>query len=390
MRVVLVGGGLANCLIALRLIRSRPDIDLILLEQGAALGGRHTWSFFHHDVGPAILAWLHPLLARTWPGYEVRFPTRRRHLDSPYSSITSERLDGALRPLLGDRCLLGVSATRVEPRRVVLDDGRVLDADVVIDGRGPSTFTDLDLGFQKFVGQVVRLKSPHGLDRPILMDATVPQTDGYRFVYTLPFDDLVLLIEDTRYADGAALDRSDFIAGIRDYAAAQGWIIDRIELEEEGVLPVAMDGNIDAFWRRDWGVPRVGLSAALFHPTTGYSLPDAARLAERIAAAPVFSVEAIHAMVRDHSLEVWGNRGFFRLCNRMLFRAGSPSLRYKVFQRFYGLGDTLIRRFYSATLTWPDKARILTGKPPVPFWAAVGCIPELGPAFDGEARHERD
>ncbi len=376
--MALVGGGLANCLIALRLIETRPDIDLIVLEQGATLGGRHTWSFFLPDVGPDILAWLDPLIVHRWPGYEVRFPRRRRRLSTPYASITSERLDQVLRPLLADRCILGANASIVEPRRVTLADGRIFDADVVIDGRGPAAFGDLDLGFQKFVGQVVRLKQPHGLDRPILMDATVPQTDGYRFVYTLPFGDLLLLIEDTRYADGAALDRSDFISGIRDYAAAQGWIIDKIEEEEEGVLPVAMDGDIDTFWQRNPGIPRVGLSAALFHPTTGYSLPDAARLSERIAAAPSFSAEAIHALVSEHSLTVWRERGFFRLLNRMLFRAGSPNLRYKVFQRFYGLRESLISRFYSATLTWPDKARILTGKPPVPFWAAVGCIPERG------------
>jgi hypothetical protein len=33
------------------------------------------------------------------------------------------------------------------------------------------------------------------------------------------------------------------------------------------------------------GEPQVGLRAALFQPTTGYSLPDAARMAEAIAAA---------------------------------------------------------------------------------------------------------
>ncbi|MCB1597456.1 MAG: NAD(P)-binding protein, partial [Gammaproteobacteria bacterium] len=43
--VLLVGGGLANCLIALRLHALRPDLRVTLLEAGPAPGGNHTWSF---------------------------------------------------------------------------------------------------------------------------------------------------------------------------------------------------------------------------------------------------------------------------------------------------------------------------------------------------------
>ena len=38
------------------------------------------------------------------------------------------------------------------------------------------------------------------------MDATVPQRDGFRFVYTLPFAPDRVLIEDTYYSDGLDLD----------------------------------------------------------------------------------------------------------------------------------------------------------------------------------------
>jgi lycopene beta-cyclase len=33
-------------------------------------------------------------------------------------------------------------------------------------------------------------------------------------------------------------------------------------------------------------------------------------------------------------------------------------------------------RFYAARLTPFDKARIVTGVPPVPFFAGIRCIPE--------------
>ena len=43
--VALVGGGLANCLLALRLRARRPGVSLTLIESGDRLGGNHTWSF---------------------------------------------------------------------------------------------------------------------------------------------------------------------------------------------------------------------------------------------------------------------------------------------------------------------------------------------------------
>ena len=50
MDLVLVGGGLANCLIAYRLAERRPDLHILILERGPTLGGHHTWSFHEHDL----------------------------------------------------------------------------------------------------------------------------------------------------------------------------------------------------------------------------------------------------------------------------------------------------------------------------------------------------
>ena len=64
----------------------------------------------------------------------------------------------------------------------------------------------------------------------------------------------------------------------------------------------------------------------------------------------------------------------------MLFRAAIPEQRYKVLERFYRLPQPLIERFYAARSTGVDKARILTGRPPVPLGAALKCIAERGRA----------
>jgi lycopene beta-cyclase len=51
-------------------------------------------------------------------------------------------------------------------------------------------------------------------------------------------------------------------------------------------------------------------------------------------------------------------RRFFRLLNRMLFKACAPDQRYKVLERFYRLGAPLIQRFYAARLTPWDRIRV--------------------------------
>ncbi|MBO9710249.1 MAG: lycopene beta-cyclase CrtY [Caulobacter sp.] len=384
--VVLVGGGLANSLIALRLKSLRPALRVVMLERERRIGGEHTWCHFATDVDAALAGWLRPLIVHRWAGYSVRFPEHQRELSTPYLAITSERLHQVTSAALGADALLGVTVADVTPHQVTLADGRTIVAGAVIDGRGPRKSRALALGYQKFVGQGVRLAAPHGLTRPIVMDATVAQHDGYRFVYVLPLDATRLLIEDTRYSDGPGLDRPALRRDIADYAKAQGWAIAQVEREEEGVLPIALGGDIDAYWKEARSqVAEVGLRAALFQPTTGYSLPDAARLAEAVAALPRINSASVRACVEAQSKTAWRRRRFLRLLNRMLFRACAPTERYKVLERFYRLPAGLIQRFYAARLTRWDKARILIGKPPVPISAAMRCIDESSVFEEREA-----
>lgn len=375
--VLLVGGGLASSLIALRLKRDRPALRIVMLERDLRIGGEHTWCHFATDVAPAIEAWLEPLIAHRWTGYDVRFPSHSRTLPTPYVAITSARLQGVMSELLGADAWLGVEASDVRADVVRLVDGRRLAAPLVIDARGPRRSRRLALGWQKFVGQEVRLAAPHGLERPVVMDATVAQLDGYRFVYLLPTAPDRLLIEDTRYSDAPALDRPQLVADIDAYAAARGWTIAEVTREEIGVLPIALAGDIDAYWAEaTTPAADAGMRAALFHPTTGYSSPDAARQAELIAGLPELTTAAVRSAIVTMSKRAWRRRSFYRLLNRMLFRAAAPGERYKVLERFYRLPVPLIERFYAGAATAADKLRILSGKPPVSVTRALACLSE--------------
>lgn len=256
---------------------------------------------------------------------------------------------------------------------MTLADGRMLKASAVIDGRGYQPDAALRMGFQAFVGQEWQLSQPHGLTTPIIMDATVDQQAGYRFVYSLPFSADTLLIEDTHYIDDATLSADRARQNIRDYADRHGWQLTRLLREEQGALPITLTGDIDAFWQqRD--LPCSGLRAGLFHPTTGYSLPLAVALADRLSQMTTFNSDTLHATIQHFASQTWQQQRFFRMLNRMLFLAGPAEGRWQVMQRFYGLPEDLIARFYAGKLTLPDRLRILSGKPPVPVLAALQAV----------------
>jgi lycopene beta-cyclase len=377
--LIIAGGGLASGLIAWRLKVLRPEVRVLILERGGKLGGEHTWSFFDTDVSPSIRAWLEPLVTYRWPGYSVAFPTHERRLSTGYNSVTSDRFHDVIAPEIEGSLRLGCEALEIHGDHVVACTGATLRAPAVIDARGPEPSPSLVLAWQKFLGVEVETADPHGIVEPVMMDARVPQEDGYRFIYLLPFSPTRLLIEDTRYADGPLLDRAALRTAVERYAQGRGWTIARVIRAEHGVLPIALAGDIETFWRAVEGedvAARAGLRSALFHPTTGYSLPDAARLADAVAALPQITTATVSALVRRTSVEAWHARGFYRLVNRMLFRAAEPDQRYRVLQRFYRLSQPLIERFYAAEISRADKWRILSGIPPVPVPNALGCLSE--------------
>lgn len=374
--LVLAGGGLANCLIALRMAQRHPKTRVSIVEADAAVGGNHTWSFHTHDLNAEQRAFLAPMVQYQWPAQQVRFPRYRRNIQAGYRSMTSDGLKAHVSRQPTLEIHTGESVTDLAPELAETASGNKFHGTAVIDGRGPKAADGLVLGFQKFVGHEVRTQQPHGIDCPVIMDATVSQADGYRFMYLLPFDENTLLIEDTRYSDDAELTDDTLASEIDEYAATKGWKIIETLRTERGVLPILMAGDFERFWPARDPIARAGLRASLFHPTTGYSLPQAMALADAISAHWPMDGRSLAAFTREFAQQFWANTGFFRLLNRMLFRAGRPEERYRVMQRFYTLSEPLITNFYAIKLKLHQKSRILVGKPPVPFFVALSLVRE--------------
>jgi lycopene beta-cyclase len=131
-------------------------------------------------------------------------------------------------------------------------------------------------------------------------------------------------------------------------------------------------------------MPRSGLRAGLFHHTTGYSLPEAASLADDLAGIAELRSAHVGPWIRDRARRRWQAQRLFRMLNRMLFLAAAPAERYRVLQHFYRLPQPVIERFYAGRIGINDARQILSGKPPVPVLRALRSLPpsasRTGPA----------
>ena len=376
--LIIAGGGLSGCLAALALAERRPDVDFLIVEEGERFGGNHVWSFFDGDVEDRDQWLVEPLAGRRWSDHEVRFPNRFRTLGFGYNSVRSADLDSRMRSALpAERYRLGSRIAEIGPDQVVLATGERLAAPAVIDARGAGPLPRLDLAWQKFVGLTCRFERDHEVARPVIMDACVEQDDGYRFVYSLPFSATEMLVEDTYYSTSPTLDVPLVRCRVSSHLRRRGLEPAEIVAQETGVLPILLGGRLEDLWSEsDPPVARLGLRGGFFHPTTGYSFPDAVRNAVLLTEQPDYSSTALHSAFRRRSVELWKQRRFYQRLNRMLFRAAEPRRRYRVLEHFYRLPEPLIARFYAGRLTAMDKLRILSGRPPVPVGRAMTAMRE--------------
>ncbi len=398
---VLIGGGLQSGLIALALQQHQPEASVLLIERDGEIGGNHTWSFHFADIAQDSLRWFAPLVVRSWPHYDIRFGKTLRRVDLRYASISAnhfkevvgrsfcrsganenlvnplgERAAGTTWPTYNNDRAVAIVEPEVAPRRMMLTNTEVLHvsehelitscgksflAKTVIDCRGPSVdqLGFSACGYQKFYGFEVQLKQPWPLKAPLLMDQCVDQTDGFRFNYTLPFDDRRILVEDTRFSDCPTIERQECLAQVRAYLRAHGITDFEIVREESGVLPMPLSSELQPIATSPLAG---GYAGGWFHAATGYSVPMAVAFAEAVASVPPSrSRSAVAELAEQHR---WRSK-FARFLNLLLFRLVKPRQRHHIFRRFYRvLSDAAVSRFYSHQFTVRDAAKIVIGIPP--------------------------
>ena len=395
--VVIVGGGLAGGLIALALHRHAPACRFVLIEAGRTLGGHHRWSWFETDIRAASRSLMAGFALNGWDeGYDITFPSLGRTLPTAYRSLASAEFHRALMAELPAECVrLETKAAALDAGGVTLADGARINAKRVIDCRPFRVSEHLSGGWQVFLGQQFRCEEPHGLTRPIIMDASVdqlaPHGNGaaYRFVYVLPLSPTDVFIEDTYYADQPKMDAAVLKGRVAEYARRKGWKGEVVD-SEAGILPVVSGGDFNAALA-EVAIPGVAVAGArggFSHPLTSYTLPfavdNALAIARLMAKRPDLSAEELAAFCRRRAKRHWRATTYYRMLSRMLFEAADPDKRVVVFEHFYALRGALVERFYAGRSTWPDRLRILTGKPPVAIPRAIRAFFSSGKPLNME------
>jgi lycopene beta-cyclase len=395
--VIIVGGGLAGGLIALALHRHAPDCRFLVIEAGRSFGGHHRWSWFETDIPQRERALMAGFALNGWDeGYDITFPALSRTLPTSYRSLASAEFHAKLmEELPAERVMLETKAASLDADGVTLADGTRLAARRVIDCRPFKPSKALSGGWQVFLGQHFKCAQPHGLTRPVIMDASVDQLaphgngEAYRFVYVLPLSDDEVFIEDTYYADQPKMDAEVLKGRVAEYAHRHGWKGEVVD-QEAGILPVISGGDFAAA-TAEVAIPGVALAGArggFSHPLTSYTLPFAASnalaIARLIARRPDVTGEALAAFCARRAKRHWRATAYYRMLSRMLFEAADPGKRVVVFEHFYALQGALVERFYAGRSTWPDRLRILTGKPPVAIPRAIRALFSSGKPLNME------
>jgi lycopene beta-cyclase len=361
---ILVGGGLQSGLMALAIFHHQPHARVLIVERQDKLAGNHTWSFHASDIPAECSAWAEPLVEHRWPNYQIRVGGRKRTVQIPYRTCSSEHFARTIGALAESRdCRIQTHSTVVEltAETVRLDDGRQWHASVVIDNRGPVPMAAESFrgGFQKFWGFEFELDSEWPHDNPIVMDDQIDQADGFRFIYSLPMERKRVLVEDTRFSNSPLIDRDECLNKVLAYVDASGCRGARIVREEHGVLPMPTEGVLPGA-----GLPDLagGYRGGWFHASTGYSFPLAIRVAETVATTPKHELpQALLQLSQQHA----SRARFARFLNRLLFDLVQPRTRYQIFRRFYRvLGEPSIARFYGHRFTLYDAIRVVVGIPP--------------------------
>jgi lycopene beta-cyclase len=343
---------------ALAMARLRPDVPLLIVEESERFGGEGYHHFADAELGPDGAALIGPLAVERWPGFYVAFPGFSRKLKAEWAGFAAADLHRAMIETLSEKQIrLGTKVVAVREDALVLDGGETIKAEGAIDARGAANLSTLDLLYETRLERDYQLKAPHRVDRPVLIDATVDQAGGLRFMQCVPLGEDRLIVADICLSERA---QSDEQAGARldAYLAARGWRKKRMTSEVARVRPLPVGGDFAAFWRLGGArVAKLGLRGGFVNPATGRTIADAVRNAHLLAGQRDFAGPALHDLFEAEAKAAWKKREPLRALPAAL-AAAPPEDRRALIARLYGLDPGLIARLQGDQLGLIDRMRV--------------------------------
>jgi lycopene beta-cyclase len=356
--IIIAGGGLAGCLAALAMARARPEVPLLIVEEGETFGDNGFRTFSDAELDAEAMALVAPLIGARWPGFYVAFPGLSRKLKGAESGFGAAALHDAMTAaLMPKQYRLGTRVVAVREDALVLDGGEEIRAEGAIDARGAANLSMLDLLYEARLERDYQLKAPHRLDRPVLIDATVGQAGGLRFVQCVPLAPERLLVADICISERA---QPDDEAGKRldAYLVTRGWARKKLNGTRAGTRPLPYGGDFASFWRLGGArVAKLGLRGGFLHPATGRTLADAAQTALLLTRQRDFSGAALHDLFESEARQLWKKREFLRNVTGAI-AAAKPEARRDLLKSLYALDPGLIARLRAGRLGLLDRGRV--------------------------------
>jgi lycopene beta-cyclase len=356
--ILIAGGGLAGALAALAMARHRPDVPLLIVEEAETFGGAGTRAFSDAELGEDGAGLIGPERIARWPGIYLSFPGLNRNLRLDWSSLGGGDLHRAVVETLDPKQYrLGARIVAVREDALVLDGGEELKAEGAIDARGTANLSMLALLHEIRVERDYVFAAPHRVDRPVLIDATVPQDGALRFMSCVPLGENRLAVSDVMVSERIQPD-ADAGARLDAYVAARGWQGPSPGAEQVSQRPLPYGGDFAAFWRLGGArVAKLGLRGGFVHPLTGRTLGDAVANAMLLTRQRDFSGGALHDLFEAEARQAWKRREPLREVTAAI-AAARPEDRCALLASLYMLNPGTIAALNAGDLGWLDRRRV--------------------------------
>ena len=266
MRIVVLSDGLTGSLVSLAIRKQQSNHEFLMIQIGE--GSRKTCFLpFCDSAVPDRHRWLiEPLIARRWDSFYLSFRAGADLINGTVSLLAREQIHAELFDSLGPGQFLRTGKiVDIGACHVVLEDGRKIDADHLIDARERRGATGAHAGRTEISIKDYLLDQPHGLDAPVLLDATLPSPPHLaRFLQYIPLSKNLLRVSYARHEpDHQAKSREILPSqsnGIRLVGENSIWISSSFLLERsldssnpDQSLPAYLDGLvISAFKNSAW------------------------------------------------------------------------------------------------------------------------------------------
>jgi lycopene beta-cyclase len=370
---VILGAGCSGLSLCYYLLEEGVDAPILILDRKESFEDDRTWCFW--DVEPTPFTHLALKEWRSWSFASATGGVTQTTRRYPYKYLAARDFyEHALSRLARSPNVtvrLGEKAADYAERsgevRIETSDGTV-SARHVFDGRGlppgSPAFEEARRRAvwvpQKFLG--LRVRAERLVFDPVcctLMDFSVDQSRGLRFVYVLPTGEREALVENV-YLSEAEVTAGEHRAEIGAYLEGTYKLPpDGYEVlgEERGYIPM----TDHAFPRRlGQRIHNIGMFGGETRPSTGYTFLRIQRYCRKLAAAIVLGKEPTS---RVHP------RRFDLLDSLFLrFVRESPEECPEVYRRmFAGVPPDPLVRFLTERSTPLDEARLIRALPKTPF-----------------------